>query len=66
MRVDIETSSPLSTGQTVVDVWGQTGRPANCNVAQQVDTAAFWSLMAQAVERADCVSPLNPRDTDLV
>lgn len=34
MRVDIETCSPLSAGQTVCDVWHQSGLPKNCNVAK--------------------------------
>lgn len=33
MRVDVETASPLSLGQTVCDVWSSTGRPPNVNVA---------------------------------
>ena len=32
LRVDIETCSPLSAGQTVVDVWKQSTRPKNCDV----------------------------------
>ena len=33
MRVDIETCSLLSAGQTVCDVWGQSPLPRNCLVA---------------------------------
>jgi inosine-uridine nucleoside N-ribohydrolase len=32
MRVDVETASMLSAGQTVCDVWRQTGRPENVHV----------------------------------
>jgi hypothetical protein len=63
MRVDIETCSPLSYGQTVCDVWGQSGRPANVNVALRVDVAGFWELLLDAVGRADAVSPLNSTTT---
>jgi len=59
LRVDIETSSPLSYGQTVCDIWRQTGRKPNCRVATAVDLPAFWQLMSDALARADEVSPLN-------
>ncbi|KXZ50426.1 hypothetical protein GPECTOR_16g600 [Gonium pectorale] len=68
LRVDVETSSPLSAGQTVVDVWGNgrscgtaaaPGAPPNADVALRVDVDGFWRLMLAAVERADAVSPLN-------
>lgn len=59
MRVDIETASALSAGQTVCDIWSQTGRPANCFVTQKIDVEAFWGLMADAWALADAASPLN-------
>ena len=34
LRVDVETCSPLSAGQTVVDVWHQSLRPKNCTVCR--------------------------------
>lgn len=34
MRVDIETVSELSAGQTVCDVWHQSSKPKNVSVAQ--------------------------------
>ncbi len=36
MRVDVETSSQLTAGQTVCDVWGRSGLPANVDVARRV------------------------------
>lgn len=63
MRVDIETSSPLSAGQTVCDVWGQSKRPKNCNVAVRMDVARFWDLLLDAVHKANQVSPLNRRSS---
>ncbi|GIL61686.1 hypothetical protein Vafri_15974 [Volvox africanus] len=59
MRVDVETCSSLSYGQTVCDIWGQSSRPANVNVALKVDVEGFWELLLAAVARADAVSPLN-------
>lgn len=59
LRVDIETCSPLSAGQTVVDIWGQSKRPKNCCVAMSMDVAGFWELMLRAVDAADSMSPLN-------
>lgn len=34
MRVDVETVSELSAGQTVCDVWDQSDKPKNAYVAQ--------------------------------
>jgi inosine-uridine nucleoside N-ribohydrolase len=59
MRVDIEVVSSLSAGQTVHDVWGQTGRPKNCVVAEAVNVPAFWDLLLDALTKAGAVSPLN-------
>lgn len=59
MRVDIETASHLSAGQTVCDIWSQTGRPHNCHVTTAMDVAAFWRVMGAALAAADSCSPLN-------
>ncbi|GBF87982.1 N-D-ribosylpurine ribohydrolase [Raphidocelis subcapitata] len=59
MRVDIETISPLSAGQTVCDVWHQTGRPKNCAVARAMDVDAFWDILIAALDRAEAASPLR-------
>uniref|UniRef100_A0A061SMB8 Purine nucleosidase n=2 Tax=Tetraselmis sp. GSL018 TaxID=582737 RepID=A0A061SMB8_9CHLO len=59
MRVDIETSSQLSAGQTVCDVWGQSGRPPNASVAVRMDVAEFWDMMVAAIHAADEASSLN-------
>ncbi|GMH32973.1 hypothetical protein BSKO_00807 [Bryopsis sp. KO-2023] len=59
LRVEIETASPLSSGQTVCDVWGFFGKPPNCNVAMKVDVPKLWNVVIDAVSRADQKSPLN-------
>lgn len=59
MRVDIETSSRLCAGQTVCDIWGQSGAPANCRVAKAVDVEGFWQLMLAAIDAADAAAPMN-------
>jgi inosine-uridine nucleoside N-ribohydrolase len=61
MRVDIETLSTLSAGQTVCDIWHQSTLPKNCRVAMAMDVPAFWDLMLEALQRADEASPLNAR-----
>ncbi len=53
LRVDIETNSVLSAGQTVCDIWRQSGKPPNCRVATAVDVDAFWVLMLRALACAD-------------
>jgi hypothetical protein len=61
MRVDIETASPLSAGQTVCDVWHYSKLPKNCKVARRMDVPQFWGLMLDALGRADAASPMNVR-----
>lgn len=59
MRVDIETRSSYSSGQTVCDVWHQSDARNNCHVALKMDTAKFWQLMIAAIGDADRKSILN-------
>lgn len=59
MRVDIEVVSPLSPGQTVCDIWHQSGRAHNCLVAMKMDVDKFFALLVAAVHAADAVSPIN-------
>ncbi len=49
MRVDIETAAEFSYGRTVCDVHGVTGRPANVDVAIDLDVDRFWELMIGAL-----------------
>ena len=58
-RVDIETRSELSAGQSVVDVWGSSTRRPNAAVAVSMDVDGFWSLMLRALDAADRASPLS-------
>ena len=48
-RVDIETTSELTRGRTVVDLYGLTGRPANVDVGRDIDRDAFIELLIDAV-----------------
>ncbi|KAK9823780.1 hypothetical protein WJX72_005445 [[Myrmecia] bisecta] len=66
MRVDVETHSALSAGQTVCDVWHQTGRLKNVHVAKAIDTVRFWDMMIMALHAADAASPLNSQDSTAV
>jgi inosine-uridine nucleoside N-ribohydrolase len=52
LRVDVETCSPLSAGQTVVDIWKQSGRPPNAYVCMRMDVQMFWELIVAAVHEA--------------
>ena len=64
MRVDVETSSPLTAGQTVCDVWGHSGLPPNVDVAKcarltRTRRAMPWvhpPVMCAFCPLADCVS----------
>lgn len=48
-RVDVETTSELTRGRTVVDLYAQTGRPSNVDVGQEIDRERFVDLLIEAV-----------------
>jgi uridine nucleosidase len=62
-RVDVELSGVHTAGQTVADVWGYSkvddtwGK--SCEVATDLDIAAFFELFFDCVAKCDEVSPLN-------
>ncbi|KAI0000048.1 Inosine/uridine-preferring nucleoside hydrolase domain-containing protein [Russula vinacea] len=69
--VDVELTGAHTSGQTVADVWGylkaddtwgRTGK--NCEVATDLDVAAFFELFLDCVSRCDEVSPLNIRSAN--
>jgi len=53
MNVEIETEGELTRGRTVADVYGITGKPANTDVALEVDKDLFKELLVQAIETLD-------------
>ncbi|GLR50521.1 nucleoside hydrolase [Shinella yambaruensis] len=50
-NVEIETTSPLTVGMTVVDWWQVTGRKHNARVMKDVDADGFFALLAERVGR---------------
>lgn len=48
-RVDVETASELTRGRTVVDLYAQTGRPANADVGRTIDRDRFVEVLIDAV-----------------
>lgn len=50
-HVEIEITSPVTSGMTVVDWWGVTRRPANCRVLRDLDNAAFYDLLLERLSR---------------
>ncbi len=51
VNVEVETSSPLTLGMTVVDWWGVSGRPVNATVMRAVDADAFFELLIDRIGR---------------
>lgn len=51
VNVDAETDSPLTLGQTVVDFWGLSGRPANLHWAHEVNAEAVLDLIVGRIAR---------------
>jgi len=45
VRVDIECSSPLTLGASVVDWWSVAGKPANARVLRGIDADAYFQLI---------------------
>jgi len=49
MYVEIETTSVLSAGRTVCDVYGKLGKPANVRVGYGLDVARFWDVVIDTI-----------------
>ena len=48
--VVVELTGEYTRGATVVDLYGVTGRPANAQVALELDRDRFWNLVLDAVD----------------
>lgn len=49
MRVDVELRGEWTTGRTVCDRYGQTGRPPNAEVGLALDAPRFWDVLIEAL-----------------
>lgn len=49
--VEVETSSPLTMGRTVVDLWETSGQPANVNVVQTINADAVYNLILERLAK---------------
>ena len=54
-RVDVEMTSELTRGRTVLDFYGQTGRPPNVEVGREIDRDRFIDLLIEAVRAVGAV-----------
>jgi purine nucleosidase len=50
-NVEIEVSSELTMGMSVIDWWGVTTRPKNAFVVNQIDVEGYFDLITQAIAR---------------
>jgi purine nucleosidase len=50
-NVGVETRSPLTTGMTVIDRRGRSGRPANAQVIETADADGIYRLIAERLAR---------------
>lgn len=58
-RCDVELCSPLSRGQTVIDITDLRKKPKNIHVCRAMQVDQFFDLLLAALQRANAVSPLN-------
>ncbi len=49
MYVEIETTSQLSAGRTVCDVYNKLGQPANAHVGYGLDVERFWEMLIEVL-----------------
>ncbi len=49
MYVEIETTSTLSAGRTVCDVYGKMGKAANVRVGYSLDVKRFWDMLIETL-----------------
>ena len=53
LNVAVETSSDLTRGATLVDIYGATNRKPNTDVALEVDTPKFVGFMIDSIKKLD-------------
>lgn len=53
LNVEVEVSSDLTRGATVVDIYGATGKAPNIDVALEVDTSKFVQFMLDSIQTLD-------------
>lgn len=51
VHVQVETSSPLTEGMTVIDWWGVTGRAPNALVMNEIDADGYFDLLVDRIGR---------------
>jgi inosine-uridine nucleoside N-ribohydrolase len=51
VRIDVETGSELTMGETAVDFWNVTGRKPNATWIHQVDADGFFELLTERLAR---------------
>ena len=56
-RVDVETTSELTRGRTVVDLYGLTGRPPNVDLGVDIDRTRFVDVLVEAVATVGAAHP---------
>ncbi len=49
--VAVETESPLTLGQTVIDWWGRLGEKPNATVIDRIDDVSFFRLLTERLAR---------------
>ncbi len=49
MHVEIELRGEWTTGRTVCDLYGVSGRPANATVGLELDVPRFWEMLIQTL-----------------
>lgn len=53
VNVQVELNGVLTRGATVVDIHQRLGEKANCEVALELDREKFWSMMLEAIKKAE-------------
>ncbi len=48
VNVEVETIPPLTTGMTVIDWWGVSGRKTNASVVRDIDVAGFYDAIFES------------------
>lgn len=51
VNVEVEIHSELTMGETAVDFWGVTGRPANADWVHAIDADGFYALLLERIAR---------------
>jgi purine nucleosidase len=66
VNVEVEPISPLTTGMTMIDWWGVSGRTKNAYVVRDIDVAGFHDTIFESFRRLSALVATSSRRKEML